>query len=123
MTPAEIANNAYRDGYSNLNNTEESFLNDSPGVSVDQRRMNAVRAYFEWMPLRYVPPLWSLTVLTPSSQVDMDDGLRVWRSFKLGNLMDLIMLDTRNYDRSITSLGIQSNLFELELLLTIRLER
>lgn len=40
----------------------------------------------------------------------MDDGLRVWRSFKLGNLMDLIMLDTRNYDRSITSLGIQSNL-------------
>ena len=24
------------------------------GVSVDQRKMNAVRAYFEWMPIRYV---------------------------------------------------------------------
>lgn len=35
----------------------------------------------------------------------MDDGLRIWRSFQLGDLMDLIMLDTRYYDRSITSLG------------------
>ena len=52
--------------------------------------MNAVRAYFEWIPIR---------------QVDLDDNLRVWRSFQLGSLMDLIILDTRNYDRSITSLG------------------
>ena len=59
------------------------------GVSVDQRKMNAVRAYFEWMPIR---------------QVDMDDNLRIWRSFSLGTLMDLIMLDTRQYDRSITDL-------------------
>lgn len=34
----------------------------------------------------------------------MDDNLRIWRSFKLGNLADLIMLDTRLYDRSITDL-------------------
>lgn len=33
----------------------------------------------------------------------MDDGLRIWRSFKMGKLLDLIMLDTRNYDRSVTS--------------------
>lgn len=46
--------------------------------------------------------------LTGNSQVDMDDGLRIWRSFQMGNLMDLIMLDTRNYDRSITSLGKNS---------------
>ncbi|KAF5861407.1 hypothetical protein ETB97_000286 [Aspergillus alliaceus] len=85
----EIADNGYRDGFSHLNNTEESFRNDGPHVSVDQRKMNAVRAYFEWMPLR---------------QVDMDDGLRIWRSFKMGNLFDLIMLDTRHYDRSITDL-------------------
>jgi alkaline phosphatase D len=51
--------------------------------------MNAVRAYFEWMPLR---------------QVDMDDNLRIWRTFSIGNLFDLIMLDTRQYDRSITDL-------------------
>lgn len=59
------------------------------GVSVDQRKMNAVRAYFEWMPIR---------------QVEMDDGLRIWRSFKIGSLFDLVMLDTRQYDRSITDL-------------------
>jgi phosphodiesterase/alkaline phosphatase D-like protein len=38
-------------------------------------------------------------------QVDMDDNLRIWRTFKMGKLFDLIMLDTRNYDRSITSLN------------------
>lgn len=40
-------------------------------VSVDQRKMNAVRAYFEWQPIR---------------QVDMDNNLRIWRSFKIGKL-------------------------------------
>ncbi|KAK6214369.1 hypothetical protein LQW54_004418 [Pestalotiopsis sp. IQ-011] len=86
----EVANNGYRDGFSALNNTEESFRNDGPSISVDQRKMNAVRAYFEWIPIR---------------QIDMDDNLRVWRTFQMGNLLDLIILDTRNYDRSITSLG------------------
>ncbi|KAK6954361.1 hypothetical protein Daesc_004328 [Daldinia eschscholtzii] len=47
----EVSNNGYRDGSSALNNTEDSFLKDG-GVSVDQRKMNAVRAYFEWMPIR-----------------------------------------------------------------------
>jgi len=35
----------------------------------------------------------------------MDDNLRIWRSFQIGKLFDLIMLDTRNYDRSITTLN------------------
>ena len=34
----------------------------------------------------------------------MDDNLRIWRNFQIGNLIDLIMLDTRVYDRSITDL-------------------
>lgn len=34
----------------------------------------------------------------------MDDNLRIWRSFSIGSLVDLIMLDTRHYDRSITDL-------------------
>jgi alkaline phosphatase D len=51
--------------------------------------MNAVRAYFEWMPIR---------------QVEMDDNLRIWRTFSIGTLFDLIMLDTRQYDRSITGM-------------------
>ncbi|KAL2162128.1 hypothetical protein VTH06DRAFT_7913 [Thermothelomyces fergusii] len=94
----EIANNGYRDGFSALNNTEDSFRKDGPSISVDQRKMNAVRAYFEWMPIR---------------QVDLDDNLRIWRSFKLGRLLDLIILDTRNYDRSITSLGWNNNYIDL----------
>jgi alkaline phosphatase D len=85
---SEVADNTYRDGESRLNNTEASFITDG-GVSVDQRKMNAVRAYFEWMPIR---------------QVEMDDNLRIWRSFSIGSLLDLIMLDTRQYDRSITDL-------------------
>lgn len=59
---SEIANNAYRDGFSGMNNTEESFLNDSPHISVEQRKMNAVRAYFEWMPLRYVVSFLMLAI-------------------------------------------------------------
>lgn len=85
----EIMNNNYRDGGSSTNNTEDSFHKNG-GVSFDQRKMNAVRAYFEWMPLR---------------QVDLDDNLRIWRNFRLGKLLDLTMLDTRSYDRSITRLG------------------
>ncbi|KAL2836745.1 PhoD-like phosphatase-domain-containing protein [Aspergillus pseudodeflectus] len=94
----EIANNGYRDGYSGLRNTEDSFLNYGPQISVDQRKMNAVRAYFEWMPIR---------------QVDMDDGLRIWRNFQMGDLLDLIMIDTRNYDRSITDISDNSHYIEL----------
>ncbi|EXJ87263.1 alkaline phosphatase [Capronia epimyces CBS 606.96] len=84
----EVGDNTYRDGSSWLNNTEASFVEDG-GVSVDQRKMNAVRAYFEWIPIR---------------QVEMGDDLRVWRSFSFGSLLDIIMLDTRQYDRSITDL-------------------
>ncbi|KAK3082216.1 hypothetical protein LTS18_010633 [Coniosporium uncinatum] len=84
----EVSDNTYRDGSSHANNTEESFIADG-GISVEQRKMNAVRAYFEWMPIR---------------QVEMDDNLRIWRSFSFGDLIDLIMLDTRQYDRSITDL-------------------
>ncbi|KAI5862150.1 PhoD-like phosphatase-domain-containing protein [Durotheca rogersii] len=93
----EVSNNGYRDGSSGLNNTEASFLNNGR-VSVDQRKLNAVRAYFEWMPIR---------------QVDLDDNLRIWRSFQMGKLLDLIILDTRNYDRSITSLGWNDEYIDL----------
>lgn len=76
----EVADNTWKDGSSGLNDTEDSYDNISHGISVDSRKMAAVRAYFEWMPLR---------------QVEMDDNLRIWRSFSLGSLVDLIMLDTR----------------------------
>lgn len=59
-----------------------------------------MRAYFEWIPIRYD----YLNTVADLSVTDMDDGLRVWRSFQMGKLLDLIMLDTRNYDRSITDI-------------------
>lgn len=76
----EVADNVYRDAEADANNTEASFVEDG-FVSTDQRKMNAVRAYFEWMPIR---------------TVEMDDNLRIWRTFSIGSLFDLIMLDTRN---------------------------
>ncbi|KAG6353311.1 hypothetical protein INS49_007552 [Diaporthe citri] len=82
----EVANNGYRDGFSALNNTEESFRNHGPSISVDQRRMNTV---------------------------DLDNNLRIWRSFQMGNLLDLIVIDTRNYDRSTTDLGWNSEYIQL----------
>ncbi|KAG6300416.1 hypothetical protein E4U09_006888 [Claviceps aff. purpurea] len=85
----EFSDNGYRDGFVGLNNTEDSFLKSGAGISVDTRKVHAVRSYFEWMPIR---------------QTDLDDGLRVWRSFQMGKLLDLVILDTRNYDRSITDL-------------------
>ncbi|KAF9779924.1 hypothetical protein IL306_001094 [Fusarium sp. DS 682] len=81
----ELADNAYRDGYVDFFDRPNTFKGEGPKVATDARKTNAVRAYFEWMPIR---------------QTDMDDGLRVWRSFQLGKLMDLVMLDTRLYDRS-----------------------
>ena len=56
----EVADNSWRAGSADMNNTEESF-NKFSGVTYDQRKANAVRAYWEWMPLR---------------QVDLDDNLR-----------------------------------------------
>ena len=52
-----------------------------------------------------VPTLNSTNDEHSIRQVDMDDNLRIWRNFKMGKLFDLIMLDTRNYDRSITTLN------------------
>ncbi|KAJ4306812.1 hypothetical protein N0V88_000183 [Collariella sp. IMI 366227] len=75
----EVANNAWKNGTGN-----------SEGEVFRKRKQAAVRAYFEWMPIR---------------QVEMDDSLRIWRSFSLGTLFDLMMLDTRQYARDLTVLG------------------
>jgi len=60
LTPApEVADNTWKAGSAQLNNTEASFVEDG-GISVDQRKAYAVRAHFEWMPIRqvcpYIPP-------------------------------------------------------------------
>lgn len=42
-----------------MNNTEDSFNKNGLQISVDTRKVHAVRAYFEWMPIRYFFPFFS----------------------------------------------------------------
>ncbi len=72
----ESANDSYKDG-------AENHSPGSEGPWAD-RKTAAIQAYKEWMPLR-----------------DPDPGNRerIWRTLHYGNLMDLIMLDTRLYAR------------------------
>ena len=67
----EVANDAYVGGAQNHNEGEGSF---------DARKKAALRAYYEWMPVR---------------PVKENDSERVYRSFSFGNLVELLMLDTR----------------------------
>ncbi|MEY2933722.1 MAG: Phospholipase precursor [Pseudomonadota bacterium] len=69
----EVANNAYREG----------AANHQPDTEGDWavRRAAAMRAYFEWMPIRAPEP---------------GNTQRVYRSFSYGNLLDLLLLDTRH---------------------------
>ncbi len=74
----ETANNSWRDGAANHN----PELGE--GTWLD-RRQAGERAYFEWMPIRE----------TLGAR-----GSFTYRSFRFGNLCDLIMLDTRLHGRS-----------------------
>lgn len=71
----ESANNSAPEGAENHDPATEGSWQD--------RKTAAVRAYSEWMPIR-----------------DQADPLRVWRSFAMGDLVDLIMLDTRLWGRT-----------------------
>ncbi len=74
----EITNDAYKDGAENHN----------PELGEGEwqlRKRNAIRAYNEWMPIR------------TRSRGDE----RIYRRFRIGNLADLIMLDTRIYGRDL----------------------
>ncbi|MDN3399372.1 alkaline phosphatase D family protein [Psychrobacter sp. APC 3426] len=52
-----------------------------------ERKMAAVRAYHEWMPIR------------DDSSNELDSQLRIYRRFEFGKLFDLNMLDTRIFGR------------------------
>ncbi len=71
----ELANDSWKDGAENHNQGEGDF----------QARMTAARqAYHEWLPIR--------------TAISGDQG-PIFRSFKVGGLADLIMLDTRLHGR------------------------
>jgi len=68
----ETANNAWLGGAENHTpGTEGSWFD---------RKAAGVQAYYEWMPLR---------------MPDLNDPQRIYRKFKIGDLIDLYMMDTR----------------------------
>ena len=67
----EVANDAYSEGAENHNQGEGDF---------SARKMAAIQAYYEWMPIRAVN--------------DQDPEI-IYRSFSFGTLLDLHVLDTR----------------------------
>lgn len=71
----EVSNNTWRDGAANHQPAEGDWA---------ERRDAAVRAYFEWMPIR---------------EDRATRQIRIYRSFAFGSLADLVMLDTRVTDR------------------------
>ncbi|EIW60084.1 uncharacterized protein TRAVEDRAFT_145154 [Trametes versicolor FP-101664 SS1] len=85
----EVADQSWKAGTANSNDSAVGCSFSPSGACFTDRKLAAVRAYHEWMPIR---------------QVDPDDKLRIWRNFQIGKLLDLTMLDTRQYDRDITDL-------------------
>lgn len=73
----ELGNDAWRAGAENHQVDEGRWA---------KRRDAAIRAYLEWMPVR--------------AHHDRE-GTRIFRSFEFGDLLSLIMLDTRVYGRDV----------------------
>lgn len=73
----EITNDTWQDGAENHNEGEGDFT---------ERKMAALRAYFEWMPIR------------PMVAGDYE---RIYRNFQFGDLVNLNMLDTRVLARDL----------------------
>lgn len=95
----EIANDAYKDG---AENHGEFGKNEG---SYDERKMNAMMVYHEWMPTR-------------TKAVN-----QIYRSFDFGDLVSLHMLDTRIYGRDkqlsytdyMTATGMDSTKFATDM--------
>ncbi len=86
----EFANNTWSGGAQNHNN-------DADEGEWHARRLAAIQAYFEWMPIREDAPTLQ--------------G-RIYRTFRLGNLATLVMLDTRMIGRDVQVLNKETALIE-----------
>ena len=73
----ELANDTWK--YGAENHTEETESNKNEGKFIE-RKIAALQAYFEWMPIR---------------PVSDNDHLNIYRQFNFGTLVQLTMLDTR----------------------------
>ncbi|MBJ9720933.1 alkaline phosphatase D family protein [Acinetobacter calcoaceticus] len=95
----ELANDAWRDGAENHQDNEGSF---------SDRKLAALQAYFEWMPIR---------------PVSSTDHLNIYRQFNFGSLVELTMLDTRiiardkqlEYADYMTAAGLDAQKFQTDL--------
>ncbi|KAI5781564.1 PhoD-like phosphatase-domain-containing protein [Geopyxis carbonaria] len=87
----EVADNGWRGG------SGASLLRILESTPWNARQAAGLRAYWEWMPLRRV-------AAAPST--------RIWRSFRVGTLIDLAMLDTRYWARDASDVPAPANLDE-----------
>jgi len=95
----ELANDTWRDGAENHQSDEGSF---------SDRKLAALQAYFEWMPIR---------------PVTSTDHLNIYRQFNFGSLVELSMLDTRiiardkqlEYADYMTAAGLDAQKFQVDL--------
>lgn len=94
----ELANDTWREGADNHQANEGSFLD---------RKLAALQAYFEWMPIRPID----------------DQHIKIYRQFDFGNLVQLTMLDTRiiardkqlDYADYMTANGLNAVKFQADL--------
>jgi len=94
----ELTNDTWKNGAENHQANEGSFL---------ERKLAALQAYFEWMPIRPVD----------------DQHVKIYRQFDFGNLVQLTMLDTRivardqqlDYANYLTATGIDVAKFQADL--------
>lgn len=95
----ELANDTWREGAENHQDNEGSF---------SDRKLAALQAYFEWMPIR---------------PVSNTDHLNIYRQFNFGSLVQLTMLDTRiiardkqlEYKDYMTAVGLNAQKFQADL--------
>merc|ERR1719229_756967 len=72
----EVVNDYWKSGASDRWQDDSLF-----GVDFDKRRLNGYQAFFEW---------------TPTRTLDVDSRGGLYRSFRIGNLLDLILIDSRS---------------------------
>lgn len=95
----ELANDTWKNGAENHQANEGNFID---------RKLAALQAYFEWMPIRPVAE---------------NDHLNIYRQFNFGSLVQLTMLDTRilardqqlDYANYITAQGLDIQRFQADL--------
>lgn len=89
----KIANNAWKAGTSDSNDTVAGCSFSPSGACFTDRKLAGVRAYHEWMPIR---------------QVEVDDQLRIWRNFQIGKLLVSGSAICMTYTFVYTTLGFNN---------------